>query len=81
MKVFKKLSKASGRIPGELIHVGEKKTDKIKINVIDYSERKLQEKEVDSIEEEEGWDVYRKVSQEKNIPTSKKCFLAYDLHP
>lgn len=51
MKSFKKLSKASGRIPGELIHVGEKKTDKIKITVIDYNEQKLQEKEFDSIEE------------------------------
>lgn len=30
MKSFKKLSKASGRIPGELIHVGEKKLTRLK---------------------------------------------------
>jgi magnesium transporter len=40
-----------GLPPGELIHIGEKKTEKVKITVIDYSPDKFQEKEVKKAED------------------------------
>jgi magnesium transporter len=40
-----------GLPPGTLLHIGEKKTEKIKITVIDYDSKNFQEKEVHKIEE------------------------------
>lgn len=48
------IKKTSGKIglpPGSLIHVGEKKIDKVRIRVIDYSPDHLEETEVSTIEE------------------------------
>jgi magnesium transporter len=43
--------KKAGLPPGTLIHVGEPKTAKVKITVIDYNDSDLEEREIDSIEE------------------------------
>jgi len=51
VKFIKRISKTSGHMPGELVHVGEKKIDKVKITVIDYDVGNFQEKEVKNIEE------------------------------
>ena len=48
------IKKTSGKIglpPGSLVHVGEKKIDKMRIRVIDYSPDHLEETEVSTIEE------------------------------
>ena len=50
-RISKKVTKKAGLPPGTLIHVGEKKVDKIRISVIDYNESDLEEKELDSIED------------------------------
>lgn len=50
-KFIKKISKKSGLPPGTLIHIGEKKTEKIKIALIDYNETYFQERVVHTIEE------------------------------
>jgi magnesium transporter len=42
---IKRVSRKAGMPPGTLVHVGEKKTDKPRIRVIDYTERKLRESE------------------------------------
>ena len=47
----KKRSKKVGLSPGTIIHIGEKKTEKTGIKIIDYDETYFQEKEVSSIEE------------------------------
>ncbi|UCF44535.1 MAG: magnesium/cobalt transporter CorA [Planctomycetota bacterium] len=47
----KKHSKKAGLPPGTLVHVGEKKTEKVRITLIDYTEQDFQEKTVDNIEE------------------------------
>jgi len=47
---MKKMSKKVGLPPGTLVHIGEKKTEKIRISVIEYSEEQFQEKEIDNIE-------------------------------
>jgi magnesium transporter len=50
-RLIKKVSKSKGLAPGSLIHIGEKKTDKVRISIIDYDEKKVEEKEVKNIEE------------------------------
>jgi len=50
-KFIKKRSKNIGLPPGTLVHVGDKKTEKVRITVIDYDEKELQEKEVQNIEQ------------------------------
>ncbi|MBN1456125.1 MAG: magnesium/cobalt transporter CorA [Methanomicrobia archaeon] len=46
-----KRSKKSGLPPGTLIHIGERKTEKVRITVIDYDEEHLEEREVAQVEE------------------------------
>jgi len=50
-RFIKKTSKTAGFPPGSIIHVGEKKTEKVKISVIDYSIGKYDEIEVKNIED------------------------------
>ncbi len=47
---MKKLKKV-GLPPGTLVHIGNKRTEKVKITIIDYDEKYLQDKEVKSAEE------------------------------
>ena len=49
--LIKKRSKKRGLPPGTLVHIGEKKAEKIKITIINYDETQLQEKEAKAIEE------------------------------
>ncbi len=51
LKLIKKLSQTAGLAPGTLVHVGEKRTEKPRITVIDYDEKQFQEKTIDNIEE------------------------------
>jgi len=51
LRLIKKRSKKAGLPPGTLVHIGEKKTEKVKITIIDYDETQFQEKEVKTIEE------------------------------
>ncbi len=41
----KKMSKKVGLPPGTLIHVGERKVEKVKIRIFDYDEAQFEEKE------------------------------------
>lgn len=49
-KLIKRRSKKAGLAPGALVHIGEKKAEKVKITLIDYAEFEFQEKEVEKIE-------------------------------
>lgn len=48
---IKSRSKTIGLPPGTLVHIGEKKTEKVRITIIDYNEEQFQEKEIKNIEE------------------------------
>lgn len=50
-RLIKKSSKKIGVPPGTIEFIGEKKVETVKIKIIDYNEKKLQEKTVDKIEE------------------------------
>jgi magnesium transporter len=51
IKLLKKRSRKSGLPPGTLVHVGEKKIEKAKITIIDYDEKRFEEREVKTVEE------------------------------
>jgi magnesium transporter len=50
-RFIKKRTKKVGLPPGSLIHIGEKKTGKITISVLNYDEKQFQEKQVNNVEE------------------------------
>ena len=50
-RLIKRTSKKAGLPPGALVHIGEKKTDKTRITIIDYDEAQFQEREVETAEE------------------------------
>ncbi|PYV44648.1 MAG: magnesium and cobalt transport protein CorA [Acidobacteria bacterium] len=51
LKLVKKESKKVGLPPGTLLYVGEKRTEKVTIKIIDYDETSLQEKEARTVED------------------------------
>ena len=50
-RIFKRRSEKSGLPPGSPVYVGEKKTEKIKITIIDYDEKELETRETERVEE------------------------------
>ncbi|WP_407356728.1 magnesium/cobalt transporter CorA [Methanolobus sp. WCC5] len=50
-KFANRFSKKAGLSPGSLVHVGEERTEKPKITIIDYDRDNFQERVVDNIEE------------------------------
>jgi magnesium transporter len=50
-RLIKKRSEKAGLPPGTLVHIGETKTEKAKITIIDYDEAQFEEKEAKTIEE------------------------------
>jgi len=50
-RFIKRSSQTIGHPPGSLVHIGEKKTGKVKITIIDYDEKNFEEKEVEKVEE------------------------------
>jgi magnesium transporter len=50
-KQIKRHYKKAGLPPGTLVHIGERKLEKVRITVIDYDENSFQEKQVEKIED------------------------------
>jgi len=51
LRFMKKISKKVGLPPGALVHVGDKKTEYVRIRVIDYDEENLEERELEKVED------------------------------
>jgi len=51
MNLIKKRSQKTGLPPGTLVHIGEKRAEKVRIRILDYDEKQFAEKEAKSIEE------------------------------
>jgi magnesium transporter len=51
VKVSQRRSRKAGLPPGSLVHIGDKKSERTKITIIDYDGESFQEKEAKSIEE------------------------------
>jgi len=50
-ELVKKKSKKVGLPPGSIVHIGNKRDEKVKITIVDYSKAKFQEKEAKSVGE------------------------------
>ncbi len=50
-KLIKERSRKAGLPPGALIHIGEKKTEEVKITILEYDEMHFREQEAETIEE------------------------------
>jgi len=50
-KIIKRSSKIRGLPPGSLIHIGEKKSEKVKISIVDYTSKNFEEREIKKIQE------------------------------
>ena len=51
MTLFKKKSKKKGMAPGEVVYMGDKKTEKVRLTVIDYDENNFQEKQLEKVDD------------------------------
>jgi magnesium transporter len=85
-ELVKKKSKKVGLPPGSIVHIGNKRDEKVKITIVDYCEAKFQEKEAKSVEEclpykdksTVTWININGVHKMKVIEEIGKCF---NLHP
>ena len=50
-RLIKTRAKKAGLPPGTLVHVGERKTEKVRITILDYDEARFEEKQAKTIEE------------------------------
>ena len=79
-------SQKAGLSPGTLVHVGEKKTDKVRIRIIDYDEKQYEEKEAQTIEEcfpfkDKPTVTWINIDGIHQVDIIEKIGAAFDLHP
>jgi len=85
-KMIKRRSKKAGLPPGTLVHIGEKKAEVSKINVMDYDEAHFQEKEIKTIEEcfifkDKPTVTWINVDSLHQVEILEKMGECYGLHP
>jgi len=85
-KFIKKRSKKAGLPPGTLIHIGERKTEKIKITIMDYDETQFQVRETETLEEcypfkDRPTIIWINIDGIHEIETLEKLGDCFDLHP
>ena len=83
---IKKHSRKAGLPPGTLVHIGEKKTEQIRITLIDYNEENFQERVVESIEEcfpfkETPTVTWINMDGLNSVETIEKIGKHFELHP
>jgi len=85
-RLIKKISKKAGLPPGTLVHIGEKKTEKVRITIIDYDEQQIQEKEAKTIEEsfpfrDKPTVTWINIDGIHQVEIIEKIGKHFDLHP
>jgi len=83
---IKRHSKKAGLPPGTLVHIGEKRAEKIRITLIDYDERNFQERPVETIEKcfpfkETPTVTWINIDGLHDIETIEKAGQHFGLHP
>ena len=87
MRMFhKKVSRKAGLPPGTLIHVGEKKTERVRIRVIDYDEGTFEERDLSTIDEclpykEKPSVTWINIDGLHQVDIIEKMGKTFDLHP
>jgi magnesium transporter len=85
-KIYKGKGKQAGLAPGSLFYTGERKTENVKITLIEFNEKEFEEKEVKSIEEcfEDKYANEIKwinIDGLHEIDTVEKIGSHYNIHP
>ena len=85
-KRIKRHSRKAGLPPGTLVHIGEKKTEQIRITLIDYNEENFQERAVEKVEEcfpfkEMPTVTWINVDGLHHVETVEKLGERFELHP
>ncbi len=84
--ILKKTSKTAGLPPGSMIHIGEKKLDKSKISVIDFTENNFEEKQVENVKDCHSYKSKPSISWINidgisDIDVVEKIGRNFDIHP
>jgi magnesium transporter len=84
--LFKRISKKAGLPPGTLVHVGEKKTEEVRIRLIDYDEEHFQEREIETVEEcfpfkDKPTITWINIDGLHQIDVIEKLGIHFDIHP
>lgn len=85
-RFIKKSSRTRGLPPGALVHIGERKAEKIRITIIDYNEKNFQEKEAKTVEEcfsfkEKPTVTWINIDGLHEIEVIEKLGKHFDVHP
>ncbi|MFQ6052090.1 MAG: magnesium/cobalt transporter CorA [Candidatus Hydrothermarchaeota archaeon] len=86
LKLIKKRSEKVGLPPGTLVHIGEKKTEKVRITIIDYDETNFEEKQIKTVEEcfpfkDKSTVTWINIDGIHDLEIIKKIGRHFDLHP
>ena len=87
MITYEKRGSKVGLAPGTLVHIGEKKVEKIRIKIVAYNAEKIVEKEIDSIEEcldfkdKPGTNLWINVDGLDQIDIIEKLGNYFEIHP
>lgn len=84
--IWKGRKKKAGLPPGTLVHIGEKKVEKVNITVIDYDEESFSEHEPETIEEcyefmEKPTTTWVNVDGLHDVAVFEELGTKFDLHP
>ncbi|HUU50437.1 MAG TPA: magnesium/cobalt transporter CorA [Nitrospinota bacterium] len=85
-KFFKRVSKKTGLPPGAVVHIGDKRIEKAKIDIIDYDEAQFQEKAAKKAEEcfpfkDTETVTWINISGIHDVEIIKKIGKEFKLHP
>lgn len=85
-RMLKKRSTKTGLPPGALVHIGEKKAEKVRINILDYDEYQFEEKEAKNIEEcfpfkDKPTITWINIDGLHQVDIIEKIGKNFDLHP
>ena len=86
LKLTKKRSTKIGLPPGSMVHVGEKKVEKVRMAVIDYDQEHYQTRELESVEEafpfkDTSTVSWLNISGLHEVEILEKIGQRYDIHP
>jgi magnesium transporter len=86
LKFTKKVSKKSGSAPGTLLHIGERRTDRVHITMVDYTSDGLREQELESIEDalalkETPTTTWLNIDGMHDVELIEKIGIHFNIHP
>jgi magnesium transporter len=86
LKFTKKISKKAGTAPGTLLHIGERRTEKVHIRIVDYVFDQLREQELATIEEalpfkDSPTTTWLNIDGMHDVELIEKIGIHFNIHP